>query len=89
MIKIRWPTIELKTGPYKSMPQVEFICELLGIRNPNLLDHGLRPNDRRKLESALKGVNVEVTHRKSNRSVSLMNRTLMLQFVFENGIADV
>lgn len=49
--------------------QVDFVCELLGYRDPSMLSRGIRPNDRRKLESALKGVNVEVTHRKSNRSV--------------------
>lgn len=48
---------------------MEFVCELLGVRDPNALNRGLRPFDRRKLEAALKGVNVEVTHRKSSRQV--------------------
>ncbi|CAM9114998.1 unnamed protein product, partial [Sphacelaria rigidula] len=51
----------------RSMPMVEFVCELLGMRDPGMLSR-IRPHDRRKLETALKGVNVEVTHRKSNRS---------------------
>lgn len=58
------------------------MCELLNVRGPQVLDRGLHPSDRRKLESALKGVNVEVTHRKSNRSVSLLDRTLILKFLF-------
>lgn len=53
--------------------QVDFVCELLGVRDPSMLNRGIRTNDRRKLETALKGVNVEVTHRKSNRSVSGKN----------------
>lgn len=49
---------------------MEFVCELLAIRDPKMLSRGLRPFDRRKLETALKGVNVEVTHRKSSRQVN-------------------
>lgn len=48
---------------------MDFVCEFLGVRDPNQLSRGMRPYDRRKLETALKGVNVEVTHRKSNRQV--------------------
>lgn len=48
---------------------MDFVCELLGVRDPNALSRGIRPYDRRKLETALKGVNVEVTHRKSHRQV--------------------
>ncbi|CAN0333185.1 unnamed protein product, partial [Ectocarpus sp. 12 AP-2014] len=51
----------------RSMPMMDFVCELLGVRDPGQLSRGIRPYDRRKLETALKGVNVEVTHRKSNR----------------------
>nr|AWH61373.1 putative argonaute [Fucus serratus] len=51
----------------RSMPMMDFVCELLGIRDPGMLSRGIRPYDKRKLETALKGVNVEVTHRKSNR----------------------
>lgn len=58
--------------------QVEFVCELLNVRDPGMLSRGIRPNDRRKLETALKGVNVEVTHRKSNRSVSRNNQRARL-----------
>ncbi|CAN0526621.1 unnamed protein product, partial [Laminaria digitata] len=46
---------------------MDFVCELLNIRDPGMLSRGIRPFDKRKLENALKGVNVEVTHRKSNR----------------------
>lgn len=48
---------------------MEFVCELLGVRDPGVLNSGIRPHHKRKLETALKGVNVEVTHRKSNRQV--------------------
>lgn len=48
---------------------MEFVCELLGVCDPGILNRGIRPYDKRKLETALKGVNVEVTHRKSNRQV--------------------
>ncbi|CAM9986987.1 unnamed protein product, partial [Hapterophycus canaliculatus] len=57
----------------RSMPMMDFVCELLGVRDPNMLSRGIRPYDRRKLETALKGVNVEVTHRKSNRQVKTVN----------------
>ena len=50
---------------------MDFVCELLNIRDPKMLSRGIQPRDRRKLENALKGVNVEVTHRKSNRQVLL------------------
>lgn len=52
--------------------QMDFVCELLGVRDPGMLNRGIRPYDKRKLETALKGVNVEVTHRKSNRQVPLI-----------------
>jgi len=48
---------------------MDFVCELLGVRDPGSLARGMRPYDRRKVETALKGVNVEVTHRKSSRQV--------------------
>ncbi|CAM9273566.1 unnamed protein product [Choristocarpus tenellus] len=51
----------------RSMPLVQFVCELLNYRDPNQLTRGIRPHDRRKIETALKGVSLEVTHRKSNR----------------------
>lgn len=56
--------------------QIDFVCELLGVRDPKHISSG-RPRERRKLENALKGVNVEVTHRKCNRQVSMSRRTFL------------
>lgn len=63
---------------------MEFVCELLGVRDPNQLSRGIRPYDRRKLETALKGVNVEVTHRKTSRQVRvrLLPLLFLLRLVF-------
>ncbi|CAN0417287.1 unnamed protein product, partial [Discosporangium mesarthrocarpum] len=52
-----------------AMPMVEFICQLLNIRDPENLRRSIRPYDKKKIETALKGVSVEVTHRRSNRQV--------------------